>query len=301
MTVAAATTPRRAESAVGEHRWNGVALSVVSLGLAALSLLGPLVTGAIDYRISDDVILSQLLGLDAVSLAIVAPLAAVAAALALRASPVWPLLAMGPALYVAYMVPQYVLGPDYVNREGNNEAFFPLFLVLLVLALGIAISAWRAMDFNRIATSARAERLLARVLLPVAACLVFSRYVPLLADTMSPEPSNAEYLAGPTFLWTITLLDLGFALPATVAAIVGFRRGASWAHRALYSMVGWFSLVGLAVAAMAIAMYARDDPGSSLRAAIFMALLGLALTAIAVGLGGPILAAHRRADARPAS
>jgi hypothetical protein len=226
-------------------------------------------------------------------LAVVAPLAAAAGTLALRDSPVWPLLAMGPALYVAYMVPQYVLGPDYVGREGNNEAFFPLFLLLLLLALTIVVSAWRETDFDRIETSAHAERLVARVLLPIAAFLVFSRYVPLLADTMSSTPSNEEYLAGPTFLWTITLLDLGLALPATVAAIVGYRRGAAWARRALYSVVGWFALVGLAVGAMAIAMYARDDPGSSLGAAVFMSVLGLALTAVALSLGRPIAAAGR--------
>ena len=62
--------------------------------------------------------------------------------------------------------------------------------------------------------------------LPVVAALVFIRCVPLLADTMSASPSNEEYCQGPGFLWTITLLDLGIALPATVAAVVGFRRGA---------------------------------------------------------------------------
>jgi len=298
MTTSPARTARPRASTVGTRRWNGAALWALGLGVAALSLLGPLLAGAIDYRISDEVIMSQLLGLDAVSLAIVAPLAAAAGTLALRDSPVWPLLAMGPALYVAYMVPQYVLGPDYVNRDGNNEAFFPLFLALLVLALTIALSAWREMDLDRIETSGRAERLVARWLLPVAAFLVFSRYVPLLADTMSGAPTSAEYLAGPTFLWTITLLDLGFALPATVAAIVGFRRGAGWARRALYSVVGWFSLVGLAVAAMAIAMYARDDPGSSLGSVVFMAVLGLGLTALALALAVPVAAAHRRDDAR---
>jgi hypothetical protein len=44
-------------------RWNGIALLVVGASLAAVALLGPLVTGAIQWRISE-LVRSQLLGLD---------------------------------------------------------------------------------------------------------------------------------------------------------------------------------------------------------------------------------------------
>ena len=102
--------------------WLGAALLALAAGVAALSLLGPLVSGVIDYRITD-LILSQLIGLDAVSLVLVAPLAALAGVLTLRGHALGPVLALGPAAYVAYMVPQYVLGPDYLNQTGNNEQF----------------------------------------------------------------------------------------------------------------------------------------------------------------------------------
>jgi hypothetical protein len=102
--------------------WLGAALLALAVGVATLSLLGPLVSGVIDYRITD-LILNQLIGLDAVSLALVAPLAALAGVLTLRGHALGPVLALGPATYVAYMVPQYVLGPDYLNQTGNNEQF----------------------------------------------------------------------------------------------------------------------------------------------------------------------------------
>lgn len=236
---------------------------------------------------------SQLLGLDAVSFVVVAPLAVGAGVLALRGHPAWALLALGPALYVAYMVPQYVVGPDYFEREGNNERFFPLFWALFVVAIATAVAAWRALDLDRLPTSALAERLVAFLLLPVAALVAFSRYIPLLADVMSDFPTTREYLAGPDFVWTITLLDLGIALPATVAAIAGLRLGAPWARKALYAVVAWFALVGIAVAAMAIVMYLRDDPGASLGGAIAMSLLGVAFAAIAGALGLPIARGER--------
>ena len=79
--------PRVAADAHGARAaarsWLGAALLALAVGVAALSLLGPLVSGVIDYRITD-LILSQLIGLDAVSLALVAPLAALAGVLTLR-------------------------------------------------------------------------------------------------------------------------------------------------------------------------------------------------------------------------
>lgn len=270
-------------------------LIALGAGLALLSLLGPVGIEKIDYRIADQIVRSQLLGLDAVSLLIVAPLAVAAGVLALRGHPAWALLALGPALYAAYMVPQYVLGPDYLEREGNNERFFLLLLVLFVLALTAAVAAWGALSLDRLRTSARIERLVATVLLPVAALIAFGRYVPLLADTMSASPTTREYLVGPDFVWTIALLDLGVALPATVAALIGFHIGAPWARKALYAVVAWFALVGIAVAAMSVVMYLRDDPGASLGAAVAMTALGAAFAAIAVLLAAPI--ASRRAAA----
>lgn len=268
--------------------WLGAALLALAAGVAALSLLGPLATGVIDYRITDT-ILSQLIGLDAVSLALVAPVAALAGVLVLRGHPLGAVLALGPAAYGAYMVPQYVFGPDYLNLAGNNERFFPLLLALFVLGVCGAVAAWAATDLTRLPASDAGERLVGRVLLPIAAVLVFGRYPPALADWMSAEPTATDYLAGPIFGWTIALLDLGLALPATVAVCLGIRRDARWARKGLYAVVAWYALVGTAVAAMAIAMYVRDDPAMSAAQMVVMSALGAAMVALAVTLHAPLV------------
>jgi hypothetical protein len=286
---AASTRPASATHPRAGDRWIGATLIALGACVAALSVLGPLVAGVIEYRVSDEVVVSQLLGLDAVALAVVAPLANVAGVMALRGHRAWPVVGIGPALFVLYMVPQYVFGPDYIGREGNNERFFPLFLALFIVALVAAIAAWSAMDLDRVSVSMRAERLVARIFLPVAAFLAFGRYLSLLSDTMSASPAGHEYLAGPVFVWTITLLDLGLALPATVAACVGFRRGARWARNALYAVVAWFALVGVAVGAMAVAMSIRNDPGTSVASAATMVTLGLAFAAMAAALWAPLV------------
>jgi hypothetical protein len=117
--------------------------------------------------------------------------------------------------------------------------------------------------------------------------------VPALADAMSRTPQDAGYLAGPTFFWTIALLDLGVFLPATIAACVGHVRGVDWAHKAMYTVVGWFAIVGPAVAGMAIAMEANDDPVSSGAVTVFMTLLGAVFAAIAVVLYRPLFKGRR--------
>jgi len=268
--------------------WLALALGALAAGLVVLSLLGPLVSGAVDYRITET-IQSQLIGLDAVSLALVAPLAAAAAVLTLRGHALGPVLGLGPAAYTAYMIPQYVLGPDYLAIEGDNERLFPLMLALFVLGNVGTVVCFALSDLGRLPVSGRVERLVGRVLLPIAAVLVFVRYPGGLADWMSSEPSDAGYLAGPAFGWTIALLDLGVALPATVAVCIGVRRGARWAQRGLHAVVAWFALVGVAVAAMAVAMYAREDPAMSAGQLVVMVVLGAMVAALAVALYAPLL------------
>jgi hypothetical protein len=112
--------------------------------------------------------------------------------------------------------------------------------------------------------------------------------VPALADAMSDRPADAGYLAGPTFFWAIAMMDLGIFLPATVAACAGLLRGTTWAPKAMYAVVGWFGLVGPAVAGMAIAMYMNDDPNASAGVAVFMTALGLAFALLAVILYRPL-------------
>jgi hypothetical protein len=269
-------------------RWTGAALIGLAVGLSSLAVLGPLVTGVIRWRISP-LVHDQLLGLDAVSLVVVAPLAGTAGVRALRRDPLGRLLGFGPAAYVAYMVPQYVVGPDYLGASGNNERAFPLLLALFVVGVVTAVATWSGMDLERLGTSPSRERVVARVLLPVAAIAVFSRYAASLPDIMSAAPASADYRAGPAFVWTIALLDLGLALPAIVATIIGMRRGSGWARRALYAVVSWLALVGVAVGGMAVAMFVRGEPTMSVAGMGSMALLGLGLVGIAAAIFAPLV------------
>jgi len=270
------------------------ALVAIAAGLVAVALLGPLTGGPIEYHVSET-LRNQTIGLDATSLFVVAPLAVAAAVLARRGHVAGPALALGVGAYTAYMFVQYIVGPEYLARPGDNERLFPLYFCLFVLGWGSALLAWQAITSESGSGSRRRHRVLGRVVLPLLALLAFSRYVPALADAMNGDPHDAGYRAGPTFFWTIAMLDLGIFLPATVLTCIALLRARPWAQKALYLVVGWFGLVGPAVAAMSIAMYVNDDPNATVGNAIAMTILGLAFAILAVNVYLPLFRSQRRA------
>jgi hypothetical protein len=268
------------------NRWLGYGLIALGAGVALLALLGPLGFAVIDYRVSET-LRNQTIGLDAVTLVLIAPIAMAVGVLALRRHPAAPVLALGPAAYSAYMLVQYVLGPDYAQRRGNNERFFVLYLALFVLAGAIGLRAWNAIDLERVPRVSR-PILVARVLLPLAGLLVFARYLPLLIDAARAKPLGGDYTAGPTFFWTIALLDLGVGLPTLIATAVGLERGRAWSAKALWVLVGWLALVGPAVAGMATVMYMNGDPNASAATLAMMCGLAAASVALAVFVFSPL-------------
>lgn len=281
-----------AATAAAGYGWLGFGLLGLGVGLGLVAILGPLLFGVIHYRVTETY-RNETIGLDAVSLALVTPAAIAVGVLALRRHVSAPVLALGPAAYSAYMLVQYVLGPQYLRLPGNNERFFPLFLALFILAGAIGIRAWNSIDLGRLPPlDVQRARLLGRIVLPLVGIAVFARYIPALLDATSRKPTAGDYSAGPTFFWTIALLDLGIGLPTLVAACFGLLRGRAWAAKALWVVVGWLALVGPAVAGMATSMYLNDDPNMSLSLLAIMAFLAVGLLTLAVVVYRPLRAAR---------
>jgi hypothetical protein len=257
--------------------------------LAANSLLGPLAGGVIRYHYTPTMI-NQGIGLDAVALLIAAPLAVWAAVLVLRGRPAGLALGCIPASFAAYMAPQYVVGPDYLNLPGNNERFVPLHLGLFILGLAVLVMSWRGLgDIVVRAASPRGDRIRVVVLLATAVVIAIGRWASPIADAMSGHATGSAYLDNPTAFWLIVLLDIGVIVPAMVAAGVGLWRGARWARTAACVLFAWMALVPASVAAMAVAMYLRDDPQGTLANMVVMLGLALVLTPCALALLRPIL------------
>jgi hypothetical protein len=281
------------------RRWLAGALFTLAGMLAANSMLGPLVADVIDYRMSTTLV-NQLIALDVVSLAVIAPLAVLAGVLVLRGHRAGPVLAIAPAAFTAYMIAQTIVGSDYLGVPGNNERWFPWHLGLFVLGVVTLVGAWRGVDGRELpAASRRRDRWTAVALFGLAVFVAVVQWVPALADMMRDRPTRADYLSNPAMTWTLALLDLGIATPAAVAAGIGLLRGTDWGRRVAYSVVGFFALVGPAVAAMAITMQVNDDPNAAVANVAVMSAAGLALALLGVAVYRPLL--RRRAAAQPRS
>jgi len=191
------------------------------------------------------------------------------------------------------MTTQAIVGSDYLDVPGNNERWFPWHLALLVLAVATLAGGW-----SRAGAPPAPARWTAAALFALAGFVALAQWLPALADMMHDSPTKADYLESPTMTWLIALLDLGFAVPAAMAAGVGLLRGARWGGKAVYAVAGFFALVGPAVAAMAITMRVNDDPNAASANIAVMVSAGLALALLGISVYRPLLRARRPATGR---
>lgn len=282
---------------LGASRWLGAGLLVLAGLLTANSVLGPLVTGTIEYRFSE-VLVNQGIGLDAVALLMAVPVAVVAGIRTLRGNRAGPVLAFVPAMFAAYMAPQYVIGPDYLGLEGNNEQFFVFHVGLFIVAVGVIVLAWSLVDRTWLPPSTRQSDLRRSwVMFAVAAFILLGRWLPAIAALLGGKPTLAEYLENPTSYLLIGFLDLGVVVPAAIVAGVGLRLGTAWARTAAYAVIGWFALVPAAVAAMAITMQVNNDPTATAGATVGFSVAAVVFTAGAILLYRPLFESPE--DAQP--
>jgi hypothetical protein len=265
-------------------RWFAVGLLALGALLVGNTLLGPLVTGAITYPFSETV-LNETLGLEAVSLIVVAPLSAVAGVLALRGRPLGAVLALGPTSYTAYMFVQYVAGPGYLTYASS----LLLHVALFSLASALFIRAWTLASPAALPTmSQKADRRWAVVLLGMSA-FVISRWIEALAKMADGAPLADAYLQDPGMYWSIFLLDLGIIVPSLVVSGLALWHGREWAHTALYALVGWFLLVPPSVTAMAITKIIKGDPHANPADTVVLGVTTLVFVAVAIVLYRPLL------------
>lgn len=276
-------------------------VAALGVGIATASILGPLVLAVLQYRTSDTTV-NQIVGGDLAGLVLVAPTAIVAAALLLRVHRAGPVVALAPALWAMYVYAQLIVGQEYLDLPGNNEQFFPLLLTLFILGAVVTVLAWRAIDARRLPPiSHTLERTTGAALLVLAVFLTLGLHVPSLIDAMAAEPTAVEYTSSPTAFWIVKLMDLGIIVPAATAVGVGLLRGAAWAHKASYAIVGGYALLSAAVTGMAVVMYANADPDASLVTIVAFGLFTIVAMWLAARLYRPLFltAQLARASDRP--
>lgn len=258
----------------------GVGSIVLGAGIATSAVLGPLVLKVIDFRTSKH-LENQFVGGEAVSLAVVAPMAIAAGALYLREHRLAPALALGPALYAAYTYTTAILGQEYARYPGNVERFFPLYASLIAGGVALAAIAWSQLGATDApAQSAGLRRVLAGIFLGIGGffALAWAQQIRLVV-TGNPM---AEYQEGPTLFWVIKLLDFGFMIPLMIATGVGLLRHRPAAVRAACGLATFATCLVTSVAAMAVVMQTTGDPSAqpAMLAVLLPAMAGLATVTV---------------------
>jgi hypothetical protein len=257
--------------------WMPPSLVALAAGITAAVVFGPIGLGAIQWRVSAD-LLHQIIGADAAMLLLVVPSALAAAWLwrldARLATP----LALGVGLVTLYYAVADVVGADYTRYSGNNERVFLLFLGLIVLSWMTAARAWAALDMVPPVPDLLLARGFAAVLLAAGGLLLVAwlgQLIPIaLTGTVPPE-----YLESPNAFWIVRIVDLGFIVPASLWTAIGLWRGRPAAHRAAYGLVAFMTLQGAEVLAIGGVMLASSDPAASLPFVIVLAPIVVACAA----------------------
>ncbi|GAA2688022.1 hypothetical protein [Actinoplanes palleronii] len=276
----------------------GAGLMMLGTAVGAVALLGPLVSDVLRYRTSPTS-LNQIIGGDAAALTVVAPVTISIGVLAARGHPAAPALALAPSIFVAYTYTQLILGNEFLRWPGNVERFFPLLLTVFLLAVSLALRAWRDMPGAGLpAPSGRADRTAGILLLVIAAFVVVGLHLPSYLDAMRDRPAGVQYLSSPTAFWLVKFMDLGIVVPAAITVGIGTLRHRPWARRPMYAMLGAYTLIGASVTGMAITMAVRHDPDASATVVVGATVMVTALAAVTGYLYRPLL---RRAPSPPAA
>lgn len=261
------------------HRLVSLASIALGIGIAAVAILGPLWLNVIRQHISPNVE-NQVVGADAVSLFVVAPLALTGGLLWWRGHGLAPSLTFGPAAYAVYIHFQYIVGSEYERYPGNSERYFALFYAIVLLGLLVALMSWSQLGAGDLPS--RRVRLSATWLLIAVSSLLGLAWIKAIADLIGGTRTT-EYLEAPVLFWLVKTMDLAFVIPAAVATGVGLLRHSALAARVAAGMTCWLALMMASVAAMGVVMWLNDDPSASplfvvvlVPAAIVMAALTFA-------------------------
>jgi hypothetical protein len=262
-------------------------LLLLALGSAMATLLGPLVLGWIQWRVGPNLI-NQTYGADAAQLVLVTPTALLTAWLWRKRQRVAQPLGLGVGLATLYYAIASVLGADYTYYAGNNERFFLLYLLLIVLAWIVAARSWAALDPE----PPLPGRWLARgfgAFLVAASLVISAAWLAQLMDIaltggLTSTAAALEYAEGPSAFWTVRIVDLGFIVPIAVATGAGLWRSSPFAVKAAYGLAAFMTLQAFAVLAMGTVMVLRNDPTASPVLVAVLAPISFAGAALTVEL-----------------
>jgi hypothetical protein len=246
----------------------GAVLSgVLGISLLLAAALGPLLAERIRFHLSSDA-LAQYVGGEIVT--VLVGLVFVASVPGWWAGWAWvPAVAAGACGYVVYTFATVVAGQEYTRYPGNVENAFLLYAAITAAAVALLVTAFRALV--TVGGPAGPRRPTGWVLIGIGV-VVGLLWLGQVASFYRTGPSE-EYESATTLFWLIKYLDLGLVIPLAVFTGVLQWSPSRATDAAAMTMLGFMTLLLMALTLMAVEMLRRDTAGASWAVAIGAALL----------------------------
>lgn len=239
--------------------------------LIAMAVLGPSGTGDLEYRSSQSGIW-QIMGQDLADLFLLAPLLLIGGALQLKRRDVSRYFLVLTPLTLMYTGLSLGIGQEWTAYDGNAEAYFWMFLALIVGGLLLLIGVLPKFGQGE-GTGFRRKQLMAFVLIMGLVLLIFAGMWAGQIDQVVADGDLADgsYSDSPNAFWTVRYLDLGICVPLGFVSLFLLLRRPEKGYPLVLLFFGFILTMAVTVNAMALVQLMNDDPAAeSLGAGLFI-------------------------------
>ena len=250
-------------------------LAVVSgLLLIYLALQGPLLLGAIRYK-SAAVINNQIIGQDVVNLFLLSLISLAGGITLWLRKPIAKYLLIITPLYLIYFVLSYTIGWEWSSPAytGNSEKYFFHFLFILVAALLVMVYSLSVFPRDRVARFNKKGLAVYSSLLVFFLLVFAAMWMKEVFEVMA-RGTTRGYDIAPTAFWLVRVFDLGFTIPLGLLSVYLLWTRPASSFPIQFMFYGFFTTMIVAVNAMGIIMWLKNDPTFLMRDLAVFLILG---------------------------
>jgi hypothetical protein len=254
-----------------------VAALAIATGAALvyLAVQGPLIRGAIVYKTAA-VISNQLVGQDAVNLAVLSPILFISGA-GLLLSKRWAVsLLLASPLFLMYYALSYSIGWEWSSPvyTGNSQRYAFFFIFILAAALIILLYALAASPKRAESRFKKPSLTIYSVLFSVFLLVFAAMWIKEVQDVIRTGTTRGYDMA-PTVFWLVRVFDLGFSVPLGLVSVYLLWARPDTAYPVISLFYGFFFTQIIAVNAMGWVMFLKHDPTFMMRDMVVFSILAV--------------------------
>lgn len=252
------------------------ALSIATgIILIYLAIEGPLFLQHIKYKTAD-IINNQLVGQDMVNMFVLSPILIVAGITLYLKKKIAPYLLIITPLFLIYYVLSYTIGWEWSSPEysGNSESYTFHFLFILISSLIMLLYSLSIFPQNVESTFRKKGLIVYSVLFSFFLLIFASMWIKEVLEVMSTGTTRA-YDVAPTAFWLVRIFDLGFTIPLGLISVYLLWARPNTTYPVQFMFYGFFLTMIIAVNAMGISMFLKDDPTFLMRDLIVFLILAM--------------------------